>query len=516
VPLLCAVLWLAGGGCRVGPNYARPAVPLGGSWVESARPEVHVATPVAQRWWKAFDDPVLTRLVQEGYRENLSLRAAGLRVIQAQARRAIAIGDLFPQEQTLSGAYLHSVQSANTAFGAFSGRNLDTWQAGFDTVWELDLWGKFRRAVEAADAELLAAVAGYDDVLVSLVAEVATNYVALRSFQERLGVARDNVRVQTEGLEIARVRFEAGATSELDVQQARTLLKDTEATIPQIAIQARRATYSIAALLGRPPSLLANLLGPPGHVPKIPSSVAVGIPAELLMRRPDVRRAEYAAAAQCARIGVSFAELLPAFELNGTVGLSAEDVSKFFEGRSFQASTGPSFQWPILNYGRLTNDVRLQDAAFQELLVGYANTVVTAEQEVENALVGYLRGTEQTNLLAESVAAAQRAVELSLVQYREGATDYTSVLNTQQAKLHEEDLLVNTRAAVALSTIALFKALGGGWILRAGHDFVPKATREEMADRTSWGRLLSPPERARDIRQASGQGPWWRRWWPRW
>ena len=260
-------------------------------------------------------------------------------------------------------------------------------------MWELDLWGKFRRAIEAADSDLLAAVASYDDVLVSLIAEVAATYVRIRVLDERLAVARENVRVQHNSLEIARVRFEAGGTSELDVQQATALLKDTEATIPQLGIDMRQAVDSLCVLLGLPPSELAQQVGGEGHVPHVPATMAVGIPADLLRRRPDVRRAERAAAAQSARIGVSTADLLPSFQLVGSIGLRAEDAANFFEGRSFEASTGPAFNWPILNYGRLVNDVRLQDATFQELAVSYANTVLTAQQEVEDALVGYLRGS---------------------------------------------------------------------------------------------------------------------------
>jgi NodT family efflux transporter outer membrane factor (OMF) lipoprotein len=508
-------------GCSVGPDYARPAAPTSGSWIEAQEPGVRTEPVSAERWWDAFQDPALSRLVDAAYQQNLSLRAAGLRVLQAQARRAVAIGDLFPEEQALRGGYTRNERSTNAAFSQVGPRAFDTWQAGFDTVWELDLWGKFRRAIEAADSDLLAAVAGYDDVLVSLIADVAATYMRIRVLDERLAVARDNVRVQYDTLEIARVRFEAGGTSELDVQQATALLKDTEATIPQLGIEMRQAVDSLCVLLGLPPSELAQQLGGEGHVPHVPATMAVGIPADLLRRRPDVRRAERAAAAQSARIGVSAADLLPSFQLVGSIGLRAEDAAKFFEGRSFEVSTGPAFNWPILNYGRLVNNVRLQDATFQELAVSYANTVLTAQREVEDALTGYLRGSERVERLGESVAAAERAVELSFVQYREGATDFTSVLNAQQSKLREGDLLASTRGAVALSVVALNKALGGGWEIRNGQDFVPDETRDEMRARTYWGSLLPPEARARDVDAAAaetkgrGEGHW-RWWWPEW
>jgi NodT family efflux transporter outer membrane factor (OMF) lipoprotein len=326
------------------------------------------------------------------------------------------------------------------------------------------------------------------------------------------------VRVQRDSLEIARVRFEAGGTSELDVQQATALLKDTEATIPALGIQARQATDSLCVLLGMPPTELAELLGGEGRVPRIPPTMAVGIPADLLRRRPDVRRAEQAAMAQSARIGVAVADLLPSFQLVGSVGLSAEDAGKFFEGHSFQAEAGPAVRWPILNYGRLVNNVRVQDATFQELAVAYANAVLVAQQEVEDAIVGYVGGNEQVERLGESVAAAQRAVDLSLVQYREGATDFTSVLNTQQSKIREEDLLASTRGAVALSVIALNKALGGGWEIRSGGDFVSDETRKQLAARTYWGSLLPPESRTRDVGAAEldvAPGSNWRWWMPK-
>jgi NodT family efflux transporter outer membrane factor (OMF) lipoprotein len=477
---------LAASGCMVGPDYVRPPAPTAGAWLESGDASVHTDAATIARWWEVFGDPVMRRVIEQAAAQNLSLRAAGLRVLEAQARRGIAVGNLFPQQQELTGSYTRTHLSANTPVGQSSLRNFETFQAGFDAAWEIDVWGRFRRAVEAANADLLGAIASYDDVLVSLVAEVAMTYVRIRALDERLGVAWDNVRVQRDGLDIARARFEAGGTSELDLQQATTLLRDTEATIPQLELERRQATHSLAVLTGIPPSDPAMLLGDSGRLPQIPVEVAVGIPAELLRRRPDVRRAEQAAAAQCARIGVSVANLLPAFQLSGSVGLNADSAARFFEGRSLEAVGGPSFTWPILNYGRLANDVRLQDATFQELAVAYRQSVLTAQQDVEDAIVGYVRGTERIARLAESVTAANRAVELSGIQYREGGTDYTAVLNTQQAKLREDDLLVSERAIVALEVIALYKALGGGWEIREDQPFVPEETRAEMRTRRHW------------------------------
>src|SRR5262249_8600922 len=304
-------------------------------WSEANGEGVASSGADLSQWWTVFDDPVLSKLVAMAYAQNLSLRAAGVRVLEAQARRGITIGTLFPQTQELTGSYTHIRTSGNTSIVTVNGSSSESFQAGFDAAWEVDLWGKFRRAIEADDANLLGAVASYDDVLVTLVAEVASTYVNIRVLDERLPGARDNARVQEDGLRIGRVRFEAGGTSQLDAQQATALLRDTEAGIAELEIERTQSLDSLCVLLGLPPQDLTELLRGSEHVPEVPMSLTVGIPADLLRQRPDIRSAERAAAAQSARIGVAAAELLPAFQLTGSVGLSAEEAARFFEGRSF-------------------------------------------------------------------------------------------------------------------------------------------------------------------------------------
>ncbi|HYD47380.1 MAG TPA: efflux transporter outer membrane subunit, partial [Terriglobales bacterium] len=378
-----------------------------------------------------------------------------------------------------------------------------------------------RRAIEAADAELLAAVASYDDVLVSLIAEVATSYTQIRILEERLALARDNVRVQQEGLRIAQARFEEGGTSELDVQQATTLLADTEASIPELQSQLRQSFDRLAVLLGTAPGLLPATLEPAAGIPSAPAAVVVGVPAELLRRRPDVRQAERQMAAESARIGASLANLFPRFELSGTIGLSAENAADLVRGSSLDAIGGPRFDWPILNYGRLINAVRAQDAIFQQAVMAYAATVLEAQREVEDALVAFLRGGERVQLLLRAVAAANRAVEIALIQYREGAADYTRVLTAQQSKLREDDALTSARGAVTLAVIALYRALGGGWEVRQGGDFINEDVQRQMEERSWWGALSDSERRQRTLRQVEADAEassWWnpRRWWPQW
>ncbi len=512
---------LALAGCMVGPDYRRPTAPVAERWTATADARVSEEDVTTVGWWRIFDDPALDGLVQLAYRENLTLRAAGLRVLEAQALRGIAIGGLYPQTQRVGASYSRSVESLNTGTPVVD-RYVSSWQTGFDAAWELDLWGRFRRDVESADARLLAAVDDYDDVLVSLIAEVATDYVRIRVLEERLALARQNVKVESDSLEIARVRYEAGGTSELDVQQATTLLRDTEATIPELEIRLRQAGDALNVLLAMPAGDLGNLLGASHGIPAAPANVSVGIPADLLRRRPDVGRAERQLAAQSAQIGVAIGDLLPHVQLVGSVGLRARDAHRLVEGRALEATGGPSVDWDVFNYGRLVNNVRFQDATFQELAANYASTVLRAQQDVHDALVGYVRGADQVARLGESVAAANRAVELSLIQYREGATDYTRVVTTQQAKLREEDALATTRGNVTLSVIALYKALGGGWELRDGDDFVPEATKREMRARTWWSGALSASDRQGDARAAATgaegeRGRFrWRSWLPKW
>jgi NodT family efflux transporter outer membrane factor (OMF) lipoprotein len=484
VPILALLASLVAG-CMVGPTFHRPSAPTAAAWRDVDGERLRTDGGAPERWWRVFDDTALDDLIVRAYRENLPLRAAGLRVVEAQALRGIAFGNLFPQTQELTGALTYTHASLATG-EPVPRRDVTVGQIGFDASWELDLWGRFRRELESADAGLLAFLADYDDVLVSLVGEVASDYVQLRVLEARLALARDNVRVQRESLDLARVRFEAGGTSDLDVQQATTLLADTEATIPQLESQERQTANALSVLLGVPASDLPPLAATDAAIPVAPPTVTVGIPADLLRRRPDVRRAEHQLAAQSARVGVAVADLLPHVELAGSIGLSADTAEHLLAGHSLSALGGPQFVWPVLNYGRLLNEVRLQDATFQELVATYGDTVLRAQRDVENALVGYVRGAEQVARLTDAVTAADKAVDLSLIQYREGAADYTRVLDTQQAKLREDDSLASARGGVTLEVIALYKALGGGWELRQGADVVPEETKDEMRARMGW------------------------------
>jgi NodT family efflux transporter outer membrane factor (OMF) lipoprotein len=497
-------------GCTmVGPDYVRPTVQVEQTWTDTGDKRVQTAPANYRDWWQAFKDPALNQLIGTAYRENLTLRIAGVRVLEAQAQLGVAIGSLYPQTQQGSGLFDRTrLSERSTDAAAATQFTFNQAQVGLNASWELDFWGKFRRGVQSADASLQATIADYDNALVSLTADVASSYILIRTLGKRLSIAKENVRIQTESLQIAEARFLGGTTSQRDVEQAKTILANTQGTIPTLESQVRQAQNALCVLLGLPPTNLADRLKGKTEIPAPPPQVAVGIPADLLRRRPDIRSAELQAMAQCSRIGVAKADLYPAFSLTGQVGFQASDVSSFYLGNVFQwrsrsASFGPSFQWNLFNYGRITNQVRVQDARFQEALITYQNSVLKAQQEVEDNLVAFLKAQERARFLSDSTTSALRSLELAILQYREGITDFTTVLTAQQALLSEQDSLATTLGDISRNLVGVYRALGGGWEIREGQDFVPAEIRQDMAKRTNWGRLLAPAPVAPP---AEGQG----------
>jgi len=370
-----------------------------------------------------------------------------------------------------------------------------SWSLSFDAAWEADIWGRFRRGIEATSANVATTMLSYDAALVTLTGDIAVLYTAIRTFEKRLAYARDNVALQQEALELAEARFQLGATSELDVQQSRSLLFNTQALIPALEIGLGTIRNALSLLLGMPPTDLQTLLGGSGAgaIPNAPIDVVIGIPADLVRRRPDVRAAEMAAATQSAAIGISQAELYPHFALAGSIGLAGETFSDQFESGSGTGFFTPFFSWNVLNFGRLKNNVRVQDARFEQLVVAYQNSVLNAAREVEDGLLGFLRSQEQVGYLENAVIAAQRAAELALIQYGQGAVDYTRVLNTQTTLLLLQDALTLSQGQVVASLVGVYKALGGGWQIREADDYVVHDIKQRMRERTDWGDLLDTP-----------------------
>jgi len=456
-------------GFKVGPNYQKPPAPVAKHWIDAVDKRVRTESDDLSKWWTVFNDPALDWLVCSAYRQNLTLRQAGFQILAARAQRNIAIGSLFPQTQQATGDYTRnaiSFEDANRQGSIFSKRFYPQQDFGFNLSWELDFWGRYRRAVESAEDTLDASVENYDAVLVTLLGDVATAYVQVRTLEAQIKLTQANVDLQRKTLEIAVARFKGGTTSELDVDQAQSNLSQTESQIPMLIIQLRQENNMLSMLLGIPPEDLLPRLGTAG-IPIAPVDVAVGIPADLLRRRPDVRKAERQAAAQSAQIGIAEAEFYPHLALNGSFGYSAEHFNRLFRPTAFEGTFGPAFQWNILNYGRILNNVRVQDAQFLALVAAYQNTVVTAGQEVENGLVTFLEAQYEVKYLAESVQAAEKAVTVALAQYKGGTVDFNRVALVEQNLVAQQNLLAQARGSIALGLIQVYRALGGGWQIRS-------------------------------------------------
>jgi NodT family efflux transporter outer membrane factor (OMF) lipoprotein len=503
--VLAVVSLLQCSGCLVGPDFSEPSAPVANKWLESNDPSVisasleMAAKRVDWNWWTVFHDPVLNRLTEAAYNQNLTLVSAGTRVLEARAQLGVAIGEFYPQLQQGIGSvtYIRPSHADTTTFPLGLTRNFWRDALGVTVNWELDFWGKFRRAIESADAAYLASIAGYDYVLVSLLSDVATTYIGIRTLQTQIEIARENVVKQKKALAIAQAKYQGGTATKLDVYQAENVLGQTESTIPQLTIQLNQGLNALAVLLGMPPQPMDNLLRGASGIPVPPKTVAVGIPADLVRRRPDIRAAELAAMAQSAQIGIAEANLYPAFSLTGSFGTAASNVgrnrlNRVFEARGITFAFGPAFQWNILNYGQITNTVRVEDARLQTLLVDYQNTVLRAQQEVENGLTSFLQGREQVEFLRKSVAAADAALGLAIIQWNLGTRDFTTVLTAEQNLYTAQNDLAMAEGGVSTGLASVYRALGGGWQIRAENEFVPAATAEEMRRRTNWGELLPP------------------------
>jgi NodT family efflux transporter outer membrane factor (OMF) lipoprotein len=396
----------------------------------------------------------------------LTLRAAGTRIVQARAVRSIAVGSLFPQTQQATDDYTRNQLSQNVA-NPFNVAHYDQWDLGGNLSWELDFWGRFRRGIESADAALEASVANYDNVLVMLLSDVATSYVNMRTYQERLRLVRDNVQSQEKTLALATKRFNAKVITKLDMLQCRDNVAVSKALVQTLDIGLRQQNNALCILLGIPP---CDLTGDPrvgdGAIPCVPSQVCAGVPCDLLRRRPDVRQAERLAAAQSAQIGIAESELYPHFAINGVFQWQAENVNRLFEPTSVAGSIGPTFTWSILNYGRLCNGIVNQRAKFQELVLTYQNTVLKAGSEVENGIVGFLKWQDEEVNLKDAVASLAEAERLCLLEAQQGGKDYNRLYIIQLEKTRQEDQWATSQEEIVLNLIDIYRALGGGWQLR--------------------------------------------------
>ena len=455
--------------CTVGPDYEPPdltADRVPDQWRTTVETEMAADTTDLEMWWVSFNDSLLTELIKRSEFGNLDLQAAVGRVAEARAIRGQAKGGYSYQKLSENG--LQGAQAGQPGNGGAPGSSLlsdpfDSWNAGLSLSWEIDLFGRVRRTVEAADAQLQASIEDYRDVLVTLYAEVGSAYVDARAFQTRLDFATRNVAAQENSLELTRDRFNAGLTSALDVAQAEQNLAQTQSSIPALEIGLEAALNRLAVLLGEAPGSLHDELQEPIGLPQPDDKVAYGIPADLLRRRPDIRQAERLLASQTARIGIATADLYPTLSLGGTVGLEALDFDDLGDGGSGFWSIVPKISWPIFTGGKIRNRIRAEEARTAQALAAYEQTVLRALEEVQNALVAYGQEKLRRDRLQAAVDASQRAVDLVETQYLSGLTNFQNFLDSQRSLFQQQDLLAESSGQVRNNLIALNRALGGGW-----------------------------------------------------
>jgi NodT family efflux transporter outer membrane factor (OMF) lipoprotein len=537
-------------GCKVGPNYESPPVPLPPQWIDQGHPHVVVGEANLAAWWDVFGDPVLSQLIQDAYAQNLTVRQAGIQIIQANIQRNVARAELLPQGQSLVAGYSHGVVSRNNGVSPAGGpafstgltpglgisplstastpiagatptsiagttttgaspllnssiggggagggvpagtsRFFDNIGSSLNLSWELDFWGLFRRNLEAANANLDQSMHNYDELVVLLLANVATQYVEIRTFQRRLELARKNVALQEPLVAAYGKRYKTGiANAKPGYFQLLSNLENTKALIPSLEISLRQANNQLAILLGRPVEDLLPVLGdgkvpspddPKERVVRIPRSqspeVVVGIPGEFLLRRPDVRAVEDQLRIQSAQIGIAEAEMLPHMGVNGSIGLAASRLNQLFNQQSWIASIGPSLTWNILNYGRLLANVRAQNYLYQQFVLAYQQAILNANQDAENAMIAYLGTLDQSDHLRASADAAFELTSYIIKQFESGflpagATDTSAFINQLFTAINfqvtQQDAAAQAEGNIALNLILLYRAMGGGWQIR--------------------------------------------------
>lgn len=410
------------------------------------------------QWWRILDDPVLCELIHQAVMGNLDLKEAGGRVREARANRGVAVAGLFPTLDA-SGQITQSKGSQET--GAGTRRTL--YSTGFDAGWEVDIFGGVRRSIEAAEADFQAENASLRDVLITLTAETAINYVEMRTYQTRLKVVATNLKTQEETHQLTKWRYQAGLSDVLAVEQARYNMESTRSQIPTLHSDLTASRNRLAVLLGKQPGSLSLNLETPAPIPVTPLKVAVGIPADCIRRRPDIRQAEREVAVQTAQIGVAEAELYPKFYLLGSIGLEALSIGSFASSEGLTHSIGPGFSWRLFDGGAIRQNIKVRTALQDQALARYERTVLEALEEVENALKTYAEEQNRRAALEQAGDAARRAVTLAQNKYEAGIIDFNEVLDAQRSQLSFEDELAQSEGQVTVNLISLYKALGGGW-----------------------------------------------------
>lgn len=495
VKTLLPLLFILSGCTTLGPDFQEPEI----SWLEEWSPDLGRQVSSAEQmqesalstWWHLLHDPVLNELIREVQTENHSLQIAGLRILESRAVLGIAGSAQYPQVQQINGALAH-VNSQKHG-GITDGRNQDltSFQSSLDLGWELDFWGRFQRGIESADAAFMASLSNHHDAQVLLVSQVVDLYYAYRTTQLRIDIAEKNAGIQKRSFEISQKQYESGQESELDLHQAKTQYLATLSTIPSLHIALSKTANALSILLGRSPGQLSFLEGSVRELPEVKTRMLQVIPRNLLLRRPDVRAALWRVAAQSAQIGIAKAELYPSISLFGSVGWSENSLGATPD--VVTQSIGPMFKWNIFDYGRLKNNVLVQDARLQQVITQYQAQVLQAAREVDDAVITIIKTAEQQDILSQSVASAGRALTLANTRYKEGYAGFQRVLDAQRSKFAQEDRELVNQSAHISGVISLYKALGGGWLNMSAEQMVKESVQETMKQRVDWGDKIAQP-----------------------
>jgi NodT family efflux transporter outer membrane factor (OMF) lipoprotein len=484
----------------LGPDYREPTP----EWLAAWQPQLYgqyagsgsagvAAQPeseadVLAQWWRRFDDPQLNTLIDEALEASPTLQLAGLRILEAGARLRGAEALRLPQQQTLQSSAAYLRQRRSDGLLPASEDSFGSYDATLSAGWELDFWGRFQRSIESADAAFLASIAAQRDAQVLLIAQTAELYYAYRTTQLRIAIARENAAIQKRSFEITTRLFESGQESELDLQQARTQYLATLATIPDLERLLTQQRNALALILGRPPGGLPELAAAAAPLPEVDPVSIREVPAQLLLRRPDVRAAAWQAAVQSAQIGIATADLYPAISLFGSFGWAGDSLDVTRDGTTFAA--GPALRWNIFDYGRIRANIRVQDARLQQALLAFDLSVLDAAREIDDAAIAVVKTAEAATVLAQSRSAADRSLDLANRRYKEGYADFQRVLDAQRALFSQAEKELLTQGAHIAATIGLYKALGGGWRSMSLEMMIPAGIRAEMRERTNWGELL--------------------------
>jgi len=451
-------------GCMVGPDFKPTQAELPASWSGSTTAQMSFTESQQAElvhWWTTFNDAMLTSLVERAMKSNLDVLQAQARIRQARAARGVAFAGLWPTVDA-TATFTRSRSVGSSSLGTVAAMN-NLFHTGLDAAWEADIFGGVRRTIEAADADVQATIEDYGNIQVTLAGEVALNYIDLCGFRQEIIIAENNLHTQQRTAGITRKRFQAGFASGLDVANAEAQVAATTSQIPVFETAAQQAIYSLSVLLALEPSALVEELSQASSIPGNPPAVPMLLPSDLLLRRPDIRRAEAQIHSATARIGVATADLFPKFNLVGTSGFQGDESGEWLKRANRVWSFGPSVGWNIIDAGRIRSNIELQKALQEETILAYEKTVLTAFQEVENALIAYAKEQERRTALVDAVTANRKAVDLSTRLYTEGMTDFLNVLIAQRSLFVSEDALVQSTRNLSADLVALYKALGGGW-----------------------------------------------------